>query len=122
VKRYLEIIADRLSKAGFSLGWVSAIDSKGRTIWIVDAHRDDGRRFAVHADEKLTAFRELKSANLRSRRIGLTNRRDFGQTQRRKTDPKLGGGLSPARFPRRFRQPQNQRGGEIERNPHESLD
>ena len=50
-----EIIADDLSKSGFSLGWVSAIDLEGRTIWIVDAHRDDGRRFIVHADEKLTA-------------------------------------------------------------------
>jgi hypothetical protein len=27
-----------------------------RTIWIADAHRDDGQRFVVHADEKLTAF------------------------------------------------------------------
>ena len=25
------------------LGWVSAVDSEGRTIWIVDAHRDDGK-------------------------------------------------------------------------------
>ena len=55
-----EIIADRLSKAGWSLGWVSAIDSEGRTIWIVDAHRDDGRRFVVRSDEKLTAFLELE--------------------------------------------------------------
>jgi hypothetical protein len=39
---------------------VSAVDSQGRTIWIVDAHRDDGRRFIVRADEKLTAFVELE--------------------------------------------------------------
>ena len=58
--KYWEIIADNLSKAGWSLGWVSAIDSHGRTIWIVDAHRDDGRRFVVHADEKLSAFVELE--------------------------------------------------------------
>jgi hypothetical protein len=37
-------------------------DSEGRTIWIADAHRDDGKRFVVHADEKLTAFLELESA------------------------------------------------------------
>jgi hypothetical protein len=61
VKRYWEIIADNLSKAGWSLGWVSAIDSEGRTIWIVDAHRDDGNRFVVHAEERLTAFLELES-------------------------------------------------------------
>jgi hypothetical protein len=54
-----EIIADRLSKAGWSLGWVSAIDSAGRTIWIVDAHRGDRKRFVVRADEKLSAFLEL---------------------------------------------------------------
>jgi len=54
-----EIIADRLSKAGWSLGWVSAIDSQGHTIWIVDAHRDR-RRFVVRSDEKLTAFVELE--------------------------------------------------------------
>ena len=53
--KYWEIIADNLKKAGWSYGYVSAIDSRGRTIWIADAHRDDGRRFVVHADE-LTAF------------------------------------------------------------------
>jgi hypothetical protein len=34
----------------------------GRTIWIVDAHRDDGKRFVVRADEKLAAFLELERA------------------------------------------------------------
>jgi hypothetical protein len=29
-------------------------------IWIVDAHRGDGKRFVVRADEKLTAFVELE--------------------------------------------------------------
>jgi hypothetical protein len=32
----------------------------GRTIWIADAHRGDGKRFVVHAEEKLTAFLELQ--------------------------------------------------------------
>ncbi len=59
--KYWETMADNLSKAGLSWGCVSAIDSEGRTIWIVDAHRDDGKRFVVHADEKLTAFLELES-------------------------------------------------------------
>jgi hypothetical protein len=44
------------------LGWVSAIDLQGRTIWIVDAHRGDGGRFIVRADDKLTAFLELQRA------------------------------------------------------------
>jgi hypothetical protein len=30
-------------------------------VWIADAHRDNGKRFVVHADEKLTAFVELES-------------------------------------------------------------
>ena len=60
--KYWEIIADILKKAGWSLGWVSALDSEGRTIWIADAHRGDGKRFIVRADEMLTAFVELESA------------------------------------------------------------
>jgi hypothetical protein len=55
-----EIVADNLSKAGWSWGCVSAVDCEGRTIWIIDAHRDDGKRFVVHADDKLTAFLELE--------------------------------------------------------------
>jgi hypothetical protein len=57
-----EIIAANLSKAGWSYGYVAALDREGRTIWIADAHRDDGKRFVVQADEKLTAFLELESA------------------------------------------------------------
>ncbi len=38
------------------------MESEGRTIWIADAHRGDGRRFIVRADEKLTAFLELERA------------------------------------------------------------
>ena len=45
---------------GWSLGRVSAVDSEGRTIWIVDAHRDNGKRFVVRSDEMLTAFLELE--------------------------------------------------------------
>jgi hypothetical protein len=56
-----EVVADNLKKAGWSWGCVSAVDSRGRTIWIVDAHRE-GKRFVVRADEKLTAFLELESA------------------------------------------------------------
>ena len=56
-----EIISDNLHKAGWSLGWVSALDVERRTIWIVDAH-GYGKRFIVHADEMLTAFLELQRA------------------------------------------------------------
>jgi len=65
-----EIIADNLSKAGWSWGCVSALDCEGRTIWIVGAHRDDGKRFVVRADEKLTAFLELRPAIHRQLELG----------------------------------------------------
>jgi hypothetical protein len=38
------------------------VDSSGRIIWIADAHRGDGKRYVVRADERLTAFVELESA------------------------------------------------------------
>jgi hypothetical protein len=50
--KYWETIADNLSKAGWSLDLVSAVDSNGQTIWIVDAHRDNRKRFVVRAEEK----------------------------------------------------------------------
>jgi hypothetical protein len=74
-ERYWEIIADNLSKAGWSLGWVSALHVQGqgvlrelvlrrcmRTIFVANAHRGDGKRFVVHADEKPTACVEREAA------------------------------------------------------------
>jgi hypothetical protein len=55
------MIADNLSKRGWSLTRVSVVDSNGRTIWIADAHRGDGKRFVVRVDKNLTAFMELES-------------------------------------------------------------
>jgi hypothetical protein len=49
------------------MGWVTVLDVEGRAMWIVDAHRDDGKRVVVRADEKLTAFLELESAT----RVGV---------------------------------------------------
>ena len=40
----------------------------GQTIFVADAHRDDGKRFVARADEKLTAFVELELA---CRRLGF---------------------------------------------------
>ena len=59
--KYWELIADRLSKAGCIRGCVSAVDSQGRTIWIVDAHGYE-KRFIVRAEEILTAFLETERA------------------------------------------------------------
>jgi hypothetical protein len=59
--KYWEIIADKLHRAGFSVGCVSALDKCGRTVWIVDAN-GYGKRFVVRAEEPLTAFVELERA------------------------------------------------------------
>jgi hypothetical protein len=91
-----EIIADNLSKAGWTWGCVSAVDSDGRTIWIAEAHRGDGERFVVRADEKLSAFVELESAiciatNWLDKLTGF-----FSDSTSNGSES--GGGLSPARF------------------------
>jgi hypothetical protein len=68
--KYWEIIADNLNKAGWSWGCVvSAVDPRGRPIFIVDAHRGDGKRFVVTADEKLTVFLELSCLRAVSRNM-----------------------------------------------------
>ena len=51
--KYWEIIADRLSRAAWTWGYVSTFDA-GRKIYVVDAHRGDGTRFIVRSDELLT--------------------------------------------------------------------
>jgi hypothetical protein len=59
---YCEIIADNLSKTGWTWGCVAAVDFSKRTFFVAAAHCGDGKRFVVRADEKLTAFVELESA------------------------------------------------------------
>jgi hypothetical protein len=54
--KYWEAIADKLSKAGFSWGCSSEVDSTGRVIFTADAYAPDGRRFIVLAEEGLTAW------------------------------------------------------------------
>jgi hypothetical protein len=58
--KFWEVIADNLSKAGWSWGCVATVDSNGQTIFVANAHRDNGKRFIVTADEKLRAFLELQ--------------------------------------------------------------
>jgi hypothetical protein len=55
-------IADNLSKTGWRCSCVSGVDSNERTIWIADAHRGDGKRFILRADEKLTTFLHLEAS------------------------------------------------------------
>ena len=60
--KYWDIIADKLSAAGWSWGYCRAVTGHGWR-WIVDAHRD-GRRYIVHSDELLSAFLELEATLL----------------------------------------------------------
>jgi hypothetical protein len=57
--KYLESIADKIRKAGFSWGCVSAIDANGRPIWI-QTHITATESGSLCADELLTAFLELE--------------------------------------------------------------
>jgi len=43
----LRLIADNLSKAGWSWGCVSTVDSDRREIFVADAHRGDGPALAI---------------------------------------------------------------------------
>jgi hypothetical protein len=45
--KYREIIADNLKKAGWSLGWVSAIGSEGQTIWMLTRHRGERLKLSI---------------------------------------------------------------------------
>jgi len=57
--KYWEVVADKLSAAGWSWGYCSAVTRDGWR-WIVDAHKNNGRRYIVHSDELLSAFLELE--------------------------------------------------------------
>ena len=57
--KYWEVIADRLHAEGWSWGYCSAV-TRDDWRWILDAHREDGRRYIVQSDELLSAFLELE--------------------------------------------------------------
>ena len=48
--------SERSATSAATLRVVSAVESAGRTVRIADAYCDDGKRFVVSADEKLTAY------------------------------------------------------------------
>jgi hypothetical protein len=48
-----KFIADKLSKAGWSVGWVSAVEAHGQTIFVADAHRDERLKLFERHDTRL---------------------------------------------------------------------
>jgi hypothetical protein len=65
--KYWEIIADKLSAAGWTWGHCSAVTRDGWR-WIVDV-RGQGCRYIVESDELLSAFLELKRRGCKSPRL-----------------------------------------------------
>ena len=64
--KYWEIIADNLSKAGWSWGCVATVDRDGRITWIADAHR------AIYSPATERAYRcpyKTHAGKTRARRI-----------------------------------------------------
>jgi len=61
--KYWEVVAHKLSVAGFTWGYCSAVTRDGWR-YVVDAYRGDGRRYIVESDELLTAFLELEATLL----------------------------------------------------------
>ena len=60
--KYWEVVADKLSAAGWTWGYCSAVTANGWR-WIVDARRGS-RRYIIHSDELLSAFLELEATLL----------------------------------------------------------
>ena len=58
--KHWELIAANLSDADWTWGYTTLVNLRGETLYCVDAHRGDGKRYLVHSDELLTAFLELE--------------------------------------------------------------
>ena len=58
--KYWEIVADKLSAAGWSWGYCSAV-TPYRWRWVNLLIKGDGKRYIVHSDELLSAFLELEA-------------------------------------------------------------
>jgi hypothetical protein len=56
-------------RSAFLRGCSSDIDATGRVLYTADAYRNDGKRFTVIADDRLTAFLELERVTRESLRF-----------------------------------------------------
>ena len=56
IPKWTARVVSLLSKAGWSWGCIATVDREGRTIFVADAYREDGKRFVARAEENLTAF------------------------------------------------------------------
>jgi hypothetical protein len=58
--RCWEVVAARLEKEGWRWGCSEALTADEITVFIVDAHYGDERRYIAISDDKLSAFLELE--------------------------------------------------------------
>jgi hypothetical protein len=58
---YWELIADKISGAGYSIGWCKHGNESGSFLWCADAKKD-GRHFVAWAENLTVAFAELEKA------------------------------------------------------------
>jgi hypothetical protein len=58
--KYWEIVADDLAKRGWSWGLGTIATANGTTLFVADAHRDNGKKFVVRGDDLLAVFVELE--------------------------------------------------------------
>jgi hypothetical protein len=49
--KYWEIIADKLSESDWTWGLVKAVTPDGKPMFVVDAYRENGKRFIVRSDQ-----------------------------------------------------------------------
>src|SRR5436190_23091031 len=77
-REILANIADNLKEVGWSWGCVSTVDCSGRTIWIADAHRDDGQQFVGTA--RTTHVYDLIANQLHSQRVHFFHSRRVLET------------------------------------------
>jgi len=80
--KYWEITANNLSKADWSWGCVSAVDSNGRAIFVADAHRDESKAFRCSRGWKVDRVCGTRIGDSELRRIGLTKLAWFFKTRR----------------------------------------
>jgi hypothetical protein len=71
--KHWELIADKLSKAGWTLAGSQLLTEKVEQSGFADAHRDDGKKFVARSDEKLTAFVKLESAICEAQAICISS-------------------------------------------------
>lgn len=57
---YWELISDKLSREGYSIGWFGFTHPDGRKMWSADAKRGDDPKLIVQAEVLGTAFAELE--------------------------------------------------------------